>query len=144
MLGAVEPCDIEIEISSVYTEQCYATLHLRTAELERLAASELDDKPLFEGAAKMSVAKHLVPHLTCPCPAPGCARRFAASDLLDVLSEELAGRPGELSAQETQTVETCYLRLGRPSPFGSDPTDGLSEREGRMGLPELGATPELY
>ena len=92
--GRVDRAVITIELSTVYTEQCYATLHLPTAELERLAVEQLDGKPLFAGAAKMSVAKHRVPHLTCPCPASGCGRRFAASDLLDVekdVSEHVAG-----------------------------------------------------
>lgn len=61
-------------------------VHLPTYELETLLAAELHDRVLFgfAGAAKVSATRHRVPHLTCPCPAPGCARRFASIDLLHI------------------------------------------------------------
>ena len=43
---------------------------------------------------------------------------MAAQVLFGVLSEELAGRRGELSEKETYSCELAFRRLGQPSPFG--------------------------
>ena len=43
----------------------------------------------------------------------------ASAQLLDALSEELGGRRTELSAHDATTAESCFIRLGRPSPFGN-------------------------
>lgn len=51
---------------------------------------------------------------------PQCAH------LLDMLAEQTAGRRHELSEHDAQTVETCFLRLGRPSPLGEREAFGMT------------------
>ena len=48
----------------------------------------------------------------------GVSRSVPCEHLLDMLAEEVAGRSVELSEHDAQTVETCFVRRGRPSPFG--------------------------
>ena len=50
---------------------------------------------------------------------PNCAH------LLDLLAEEVAGRHTELSQHDQQTIESCFLRLGRPSPLGERKAFGM-------------------
>ena len=136
--GTVRREEIDLEVSTVFTEQAYAILHLRTRELENLAAEALNTArtrevehlaadalntalskataPLFPGCARMSVGRHRVPHLTCPCPEVGCGVRFARADLLDLerhLRDHPPGQRWEPSVRQFVVASALRARNAR-------------------------------
>ena len=116
--GHVRREEIDLEVSTVFTEQAYAILHLRTRELEHLAAEALNTakEPLFAGCARMSVGRQRVPHLTCPCPEVGCGVRFARADLLDLerhLRDHPPGQRWEPSVRQFVVASALRARNAR-------------------------------